>query len=117
MILKEFQFTRWKDHVHPAQFTCAFESLDSAEACGIAIIVANHHRWVERLKVEHQDGIDVELGLWFEDQWLSLGGVLLSDLCRDSCFSMRHNLEAGNNLPIRGTEKSEQKTRVSRYGT
>lgn len=62
VIVESFQQSWWLVEVGYANFILALEFRNPTHACRITIIIRNHDRWVEGLKVQNNERPLIERG-------------------------------------------------------
>jgi hypothetical protein len=60
LILHCMKKTRGLVKLRDAKFILSFESDDTSETCRVTIIVSDHNRRIQRLKIEDHKGVIVE---------------------------------------------------------
>lgn len=80
MILQLLQKPRGEIEIRHTQLVSALKVDHTTQTCRIAIIVRNHDRWIERLKVENEERSVIEGGERFHNKGHTFGSILLAHL-------------------------------------
>jgi hypothetical protein len=64
----------------PPQLVRASKRINPSEAGRVTIIISDHYRWIQRLKIEDENGVFVESRWRFLYQGLTFCSVLFADL-------------------------------------
>lgn len=80
VFLERFHKPRGKIEIHHAELVSALKLGHAAQTRRVTIIVRNHDRWIERLKVQNEERPVVEGRERFHDKWHTFRSVLFTDL-------------------------------------